>query len=379
MQYNNFRQRAINITEVNRLLEKLKKFNRQILFGTTNDSIKAIKMSVKDFNYTKYDIIKEDDSKLIIETLMWEPKFKATRYICNLNGEEQPEVKGLRAFNKLQQYCYKAPHVKTYNHKRINDLLDPDTGRYTFSAGPIVDYNPKYENIELYNIYEYDLNSAYASVMLDKIPDLHNPQFNTKLKRGQVGFLLDNKCSMIEMPGTFCEVVFDLIELTEQQKKYIYNLYYKIHHETDKTKRAEYKIVMNAAIGYYQRFNPFMRSYIVNRCNDRIKSLLDENSVLWNTDAIFSLKRRPELEIGDDIGQFKEIQISRFAYHGNNYQINYDLPKYRGIPKAWFKESWDILKDPVPKRCNKYIFDNMKIIENEEYYEKTNKSTKEKE
>lgn len=372
MQYNNFRQRSISITEANKLLEKLKKFNRQILFGTVNDSIKAIKMSVKDFSYTKYDIIKENDSKLIIETMMWEPRFKATRYICDLNEEEQPEIKGLRAFNEFQRWCYKAPHVKTYNHKRINELLDKDSGKYTFSAGPIIDYNKAYENTELYNIYEYDINSAYASNVLDKIPDLYNPQFNTKLKRGQVGFLLDNECSMTEVVGTYCEVVFNLIELTDEQKKYINNLYYKIHHETNKIKRAEYKVIMNAAIGYYQRFNPFMRSYIVNKCNSRIKSLLDDNSILWNTDAIFSLKSRPELEIGDEIGQFKEIQINRFAYHGNNYQINYDLPKYRGIPKAWFKKNWDILKDPIPKRCNKYKFVNMKLIINEEYYEKVN-------
>ena len=251
-------------------------------------------------------------------------------------------------------------------------MLDPDTGKYICSAGPIVGFNPKYEGVELHDVYEYDLNSAYSSIMLNKIPYVNRPYYNKVVGKNQIGFALDDECSMIK-EGGYAQVVFDLIELKPEQKAYIERLYAKKTVAKSDFEKAEAKLMLNASIGYYQRWNPFVRAYIVHRCNEFIKGILDDDSVLWNTDAVFSLKRRPELELGLSIGEFKEEHIDRFAYKGNNYQINWDLPKYRGIPKAWYKEGWDILKDPTPKRCNKFILDQerLRVVRNEEYDEKT--------
>lgn len=369
MNYNNFRLRTITISEANSILEILKSYKIPIIFIGRADSYNEKKLAVKDFSYSKYAIVKENDSCIWIETKYYENKYKATRYICNLNEDNKPYIRGMQAFNKLQQYCFKAVPAMKYEWDRLNKMYDKETGRYVCSAAPIIGFNPDYEKQELHDVWEYDLNSAYSSVMLDKVPYVNEPHFYTKVKKGQVGFYLTDKLEMTEEVGAYAEVVFDLIELKPEQKKYILNLYEQKETAVDELDYNSIKLILNAGIGYYQRWNPFFRAYIVHKCNELIKSLQDDDTILWNTDAIFSLQRRPELATGAQIGQFKETYIKRFAYIGNNYQTDYDLPKYRGIPKAWYPDGWDILKDPVPKRCNKFIFDRdkLKIILNEEY------------
>lgn len=376
MKYENFRQIPIDVRIANSILGLLVNFKIHIIYIGRFDSYKQVKESYKDFNYTKYAIVKENDSNIWIETGYYEPKYKPTRYVCWLDGTVRPAISGLQAFNKLQQYSYRAMNAKNYNWEKLDRFWSSDLRKYTCSAGPIVDYNPKYENMDLYDIWEYDLNSAYSSIMLKSIPDVNNPIFGTTLKKGQVGFILDDKCTMLEVPGCYVDIAFNLIKLSNKQKEYIEKLYHNKELAVDELEYNEIKTLLNAGIGYYQKWNPFMRSYIVNKCNNVISDIKDDETVLWNTDAIFSLKRRPELPLGSNIGEFKEIHIKRFAYKGNNYQIDYELPKYRGIPKPWFPEGWNILTDDIPKRCNKYIFENCKLVINKEYYEKVNKETK---
>lgn len=378
MKYNNFRLRPITIREANIVLELLKSYKIDIIYLGRHDNYKEVRFNHPDFNYSKYAIVKENDTSLWIETKYYEPKYRATRYICWLDDEMRPAISGLQCFNELQRWCFKAINAKNYHNADIDRLYDETTGRYVCSAGPLIGFNPRYEKQELHDVYEYDINSAYSAVMLDHIPNVNKPYFNQIIKKGQVGFILDEKCTMLTVPGCFAQVVFDLIELKPDQKKYINNLYNRKRLAVDELDKNTIKTQLNASIGYYQRYNPFIRAYIVHTCNNHIKALLDSDSVLWNTDAIFSLKRRPELELGTDIGQFKEKYIKRFAYIGNNYQIDYDIPKYRGIPKCWFIGKYDILKDTLPERCNKFVFNQTKskLIANEVYYEKINESAK---
>lgn len=372
MKYNNFRQQNINVSKANVILRLLTTIGIKIIYVPRNKNIIDVKRGIKDFSYMKYAIVKENDSNIFIETRYYEPQYKATRYIVNLNDEDKATVKGLQCFNKLQQYCYKAVAAKKYGYELLDKWYDQKDGRYYCSSKPIIGYDPRYEKAELKDIYEYDINSAYSSIMLQGIPDVNHPYFDTKTKKNQIGFFIDEDLTMTEKPGIYCNVVFDIIQLTDDQKKYINKLY-----NLKETAKTEYehnmaKLALNAGIGYYQRFNPFIRAYIVQKCNNAILGLLDDETILWNTDAIFSLKRRPELALGASIGEFKEIKIDRFVYSGCNYQINHEIPKYRGIPKAWFKgKQFDLLKDTLPKRCNKYIYDETKakLRRNEEYYE----------
>lgn len=370
MKYNNFRIKAITTKEANLILEIIKAYRIKIIYIGLNESYNAARIAISDFDYSRYAIIKENDTNIWIETRYYEWNSKPTRYICWLDNVKRPAISGLQAFNKFQQYCFKAIRASEYNQPIIDKYWDGETRKYTCSASPLIGYNPEYEMQELHDVWEYDINSAYSSIMLGKVPDVNNPYFNAPVLKNQVGFLFDDKLTMIPGPATYANIVFDLIELDEHQKKYIEDLYLRKELAHDDETYNEAKLMANAAIGYYQKFNPFIRSYIVNMCNRCIKGLLDDNSILWNTDAIISLKRRPELELGTKIGQFKEIHINRFVYRGNNYQIDAELPKYRGVAKCWFPTGWDMLKDPIPKRDNEYLFDstNYELKLNKEHW-----------
>lgn len=77
---------------------------------------------------------------------------------------------------------------------------------------------------------------------------------------------------------------------------------------------------------------------------------------MWNTDSIISRVERKDLELGTEIGDWSLKHIDDFAYIGMTYQWGKEIPGWRGIPKAWFPDDFDILKDPAPERNNPYVF-----------------------
>jgi hypothetical protein len=64
MKYNNFRIRPISIREANIILEILNSYKTtiKIIYIGRKDNYKEIKYNIKDFSYTKYAIIKENDT-----------------------------------------------------------------------------------------------------------------------------------------------------------------------------------------------------------------------------------------------------------------------------------------------------------------------------
>ncbi len=149
MRYNNFRQKTVSVSEANKILALLEKFHISIIYADRETPYNSIKGMVENFNYSKYAIVKENDSTIYIETKYYEPNYKCTRYICNLNGDMKQHIRGLQCFNKLQQWCFRVPNVQEW--KILDKFLNSD-GKYECSAGPIIDYNRKYENMELYDI-----------------------------------------------------------------------------------------------------------------------------------------------------------------------------------------------------------------------------------
>ena len=181
-------------------------------------------------------------------------------------------------------------------------------------------------------------------------------------------------------PGFKADIKFKLIDTPQKLKDFLIKWYNKKKTSSGNAK-LEAKAMLNLPIGYCQRYNPFLRSYVVNSCNEAIKAIIDDNTLFWNTDAIFSLKRRPELELGTEIGQFKEIHCNTLCYVGNVYQINNEDPTYRGISKSWFKafekeygRKYNLLKDydkPI-SRINYYMlnWETLKLEVNEIWQEK---------
>ena len=309
--------------------------------------------NISKISLSQHMIIELKDTKIEITTRYYEYGVPTT-YIFDLNNEDIFVRSGLDYFKEFSR-AYKVPKADKYNIERLNRYKNTENNKYVCSASPILDYNRKYEKQLLENCYEYDLNSAYANTLLRKIPDLENPVIakwpdQIKVNKNEVGFILDDTLSIVNS-GYMADIKFKLIDTPKKLKDFLIRWYNRKKNSTGNEK-LEAKAMLNLPIGYCQRYNPFLRSYVVNSCNKVIKDIIDENTLFWNTDAIFSKVRRPELEIGNEIGQFKEIKCDKLVYVGNVYQINDEDPTYRGISKTWFKSfekeygrKYDLLKD----------------------------------
>lgn len=366
-----------SIKEVEDLINGIDKFGLKPICVGIGTNYKSFNQFLASEDGVKYKglsnsiIIELFDTKLKITSKYGSELMKACTYIFDLNGNEQFTVSGLDTFTQFSRY-WKIPKAKDYNFEKLNKYFDEESGKYICSTSPIIGFNKNEQNKELFNCYEYDINSAYFNTLLSKVPDLDNPVFNSKVNYGQVGFILEDNLPMIigEKGKSFiCDVVFNLIQTPDGVRQY-YDKWYELKRNAkDINDKLKAKAFLNLPIGYSQRYNPFLRSYVVNSCNRVINDLISKvgrkNCLIWNTDAIItSVEIDDKLVIGEEIGQFKKIFCEKFKYRGNNYQINNDIPTYRGIPKEWFeafqikfKRAFNLLTDNIPERCNKYIWD----------------------
>ena len=360
MQLNILKRKQIikSAEEINKMLSLIDYYGLtpiKIGRGQKYKSLESWKIgnNISKISLSQHMIIELKDTKIEITTRYYEYGVPTT-YIFDLNNEDIFVRSGLDYFKEFSR-AYKVPKADKYNIERLNRYKNTENNKYVCSASPILDYNRKYEKQLLENCYEYDLNSAYANTLLRKIPDLENPVIakwpdQIKVNKNEVGFILDDTLSIVNS-GYMADIKFKLIDTPKKLKDFLIRWYNRKKNSTGNEK-LEAKAMLNLPIGYCQRYNPFLRSYVVNSCNKVIKDLIDENTLFWNTDAIFSKVRRPELEIGNEIGQFKEIKCNKLVYVGNVYQINDEDPTYRGISKTWFKSfekeygrKYDLLKD----------------------------------
>ena len=360
MQLNILKRKQIikSAEEINKMLSLIDYYGLtpiKIGRGQKYKSLESWKIgnNISKISLSQHMIIELKDTKIEITTRYYEYGVPTT-YIFDLNNEDIFVRSGLDYFKEFSK-AYKVPKADKYNIERLNKYKNTENNKYVCSASPILDYNRKYEKQLLENCYEYDLNSAYANTLLRKIPDLENPVIakwpdQIKVNKNEVGFILDDTLSIVNS-GYMADIKFKLIDTPKKLKDFLIRWYNRKKNSTGNEK-LEAKAMLNLPIGYCQRYNPFLRSYVVNSCNKVIKELIDENTLFWNTDAIFSKVRRPELEIGNEIGQFKEIKCNKLVYVGNVYQINDEDPTYRGISKTWFKSfekeygrKYDLLKD----------------------------------
>lgn len=301
------------------------------------------------------------DEHLVYVYLTYRKGYDVCTYIFRKDGLEKiQDTDGVEAFRILNLY-YKVPDFK--NDPNIPAYVDENgKEKFAYSASPFLYYNPKYEGKRVEAV-SYDLNSAYSYAMLQDMPDTSVPYKSKKIIEGkEIGFMEvptesdPDKMDFIPVYKGHSDYVFPLME--SPFKKFVEN-WYKKKKKADTKMKA--KGVLNYSVGYIQKKNPFLRAAIIGKCNEYMKNLIDENTIYCNTDSIVSLVHRDDLNIGDDIGQFKIENEGKFAFKGFNYQWNDEIPSYRGIPKAWFKKGWDILKDPLPKSGNVYKIVNFKL------------------
>lgn len=383
-QYKQLQRRRIigTVKDVDYLLSLIKKYGLTVVELGNGSRYKTLNQWKATHNYRGLSdsiIIDYKDTKLEITTRYAKQELcKACTYVFDLNEDAIFAVKGLTTFTQLQRY-YKIPDASDYNipefNKESDRYWDSEKKHYCCSARPILMKNDKYENKELTNCYEYDINSAYFNILTGKIPDLQKGPVvvnGGKVKKNQVGFILNDELKLVDQVGGRADVIFNLIDCPEGYRKY-YEKYYELKKNSTGLEKQKWKAYLNLPIGYSQKYNPFLRAYVVHKCNNLIKGLIDDNTLFCNTDAIFSLVKRDDIELGLEIGQFKEIYANKLCYNGFNYQIDDDIPIFRGINKNWFinfekinGRKFNLLIDEPPKQMNKWSWNwkELKLVEN---------------
>lgn len=294
-----------------------------------------------------------------------------TEYIFYLDGSEhQQTVSGMRAFNTLQKMSNKGVVDLTGNKELYDDLY----GRWKIEAiSGLIYFNEKLSGKRYEHCYCYDRNSAYSAAMLEPIPNTNViPRRYDNVKKGEIGFRVMERGITNEIhlyaifeEGYYADYIFPAIE---SPFKHFVEQYYEKRKKAKGIEKDRIKQILNYAVGYIRRKNPFIHSCILSRSRYYIESLIDENTLYSNTDSIVSREKRLDIEklVGPEIGQFKVEHKGSFAYNGSGYQWNYESPSIRGRSKEWFKNAYpngfDILRDEIPFMANKYEYNKKKGI-----------------
>lgn len=254
------------------------------------------------------------------------------------------------------------------------DLFDrTKDGKIFQSAKPTTGFNPKFDKTE-HNVVIYDLNSAYATVLSNKIIDTYRMKCNKIIEEGEVGFMLDADLTMITKVGQRADFVFPLID--SPYKDYV-RKWYDIKRNSPKgsKEKDEAKQTLVITVGLWQNSNPFLRAYVVHSCNNiinTIRATYKDKICMWNTDAVYATEHIPLLDefVGNDIGQFKVEYEGLFRQKGLNYQkVGEHKTSYRGVLKMLFSEDFNILTDNLPTYILPYKMNDktLKIEKNKHY------------
>lgn len=283
---------------------------------------------------------------------------KKHHYRLAKDGEDMREtISGAEAFRVLNTF-YKVP--------RLDILCDRNKGDYV-AASPYLWKNPRFERTRNY-CYSYDQNSAYAWAMTQPMPDTEQPHHAGEIIEGkEIGFAIrpkrddpDSYCLVAKWSG-IADYIFPL--MPSPFMRFVEIWYNRKLHPKSEREKIKAKNVLVYSVGYMQTCNPFLRAAILGYSERAVRALVDDNTIFANTDSIVSLVPRDDLVMGSGLGEWKLEHKGMFAFVGFNYQWDFDPPAYRGVPKAWFKTGFDILRDPLPEAANVYYFDkeNLKI------------------
>jgi len=291
---------------------------------------------------------------------------KTIHYVCKKDGSEALEHKtGMEAYCLLQRMTKFKIEMNNYEYCDYSKS-------YMFDGKEIATISGfRYKNKRFIGkrvfAYGYDLNSSYSAAMLNDMPDTSKPYRIGILKQGEIGFnqSIDDQgfyyLKATTKVGELCEYIFPLMK---SPFEHFVEYYYKKKKEAKtKQERQYYKDILNFAVGFIRRKNPFIHSAILTYARDKILNLVDCNTIYSNTDSIISLTRRYDIEeeLGLNVGEFKlEHNNEQFALTESGYQWGFELPSISGKSKQWFDNAYpngfDILRDPLPKDANLYEF-----------------------
>lgn len=296
-------------------------------------------------------------------------KFVCT-WIFDKTGQDVHRIHPSRV-SRISRNVYKP--FKAVKGDGEDEFQRTDDGRIMQSAKPIIGYNKAFDKTE-HKVVVYDLNSAYAEALTDTIIDTYKPRYFGIVGKDEIGFRFFDIDLEMRHEGDFADIIFPIIE---SPYKEFARKYYKQKKTAPKgsEERDFAKQILVITVGLFQNTNPYLRAYIVGRCNEKIQYFLDKykNKIcMWNTDAVYCTEHIKELDdlCGEDIGQFKVEYEGLFRQKGLNYQkVDEYKTSYRGVIKSAFdKTGFNLLTDELPTAILPYKMDKKtyKIIETKE-------------
>lgn len=278
-----------------------------------------------------------------------------------------------------QWRSYKTNKAKVYDEGYTQTVVDPIRAYTIFSRVvkpvkiPEVDRD-KVHNIGGYTDFHpdkkghyvraicYDVNKSFFNACKNMMPTTIVDKYCAP-KLGEVGFPASG-IPVIGPSDHICYYVFKL-DWHDGLRRYVDLYSQKLKKATDPNVRRRLKDEINLSIGNLAHHNPFLRNMIVWWSNEFIKSKVDDNTIWSNTDSIVSSVPRPDLEIGDDVGQFKIEHDGEFIQNVTGYQwVTDHVIRWKGVSQDRIKifekkegRQFLIDRDDLSTVQNLYIFD----------------------
>lgn len=304
-----------------------------------------------DRNHTPYNIYNYSCS-VTVET-------KQNIYMVSLTEDDDDIVN----VGSLANTFYKLfPDLRyKYGYKENKTNLDKTKITWDYKVAHGYQYFDEYYSKKPLKCWGYDINSAFPFAMLQPMPDTEaTPRYNDIVGKNEIGFYKGGGATTVA--GEWAEIIFPLID--SPFKDYVMTLY-KEKKESEGLTREKYKRKLNYVTGLLARRNIFLRNAVIYYSNSYIKKYIDNSTVYCNVDCIVSLTPRPDIPLGEEIGQFKkEFECANFKYiQSGIYQVE-DECHYTGIPRGLLTDIEDISDwvDRVP-----YKLENGRIIKNDKY------------
>ena len=258
-----------------------------------------------------------------------------------LPQETDPRV----AYATFQKYC----HIEDLSFRFGYELIDNKISWAIENFGGLRYVNEKYAGKRYENVYGYDMNSAFLNACVDLVIPTTFVGYSKVPKEDEMGF--DFLGTPIYNTTKECYYVFKC-GINPDLTRWAREMYKKKRNAKNDNEKQKWKDMGTFAIGCLARHNPFVRNCILYKSNQIMEELIDENTLLCNTDSIVSLVERNDLKIGTELGEFKLEHQGNFALTETGYQWNYSLPTVCGFTKEKAIEfekivgrKYDLLKD----------------------------------
>ena len=260
--------------------------------------------------------------------------------------------------------AYYANFIKAGKKEGFEIPEIPNASKYDKIKGEEWYFNSKFDNATI-PCYAYDLNSAYANILSNEIPDVRMDLGPGLIEEGQVGFnWIKGDIQVVFDKGKPATIRYKLIKSPwEKWAKSQYGRIVGFKKQGKKEEAKKIKASINIAIGCIKNHNFYLWKYIISASMRRMRSLIDENTIKINTDCIYSIVPRNDLDIGTGLGQFKadekngQIMKNKRARH-----IWGEETKMSGIVKP-LQKTYD-LDTETQIRQKDYILQGARLCQN---------------